>query len=169
MLKRDTSVSSTSTGRLGFARDPLYERTGKVTEIVREVCARLLDITRLPGQVCLSLATFGGFSRRLLSLSLSRLFGFCHSRVANAPRKLRYHQLCSPASLPTEWTQSGSLSSESSFRWSLSYVHSLTDRIIVTPHVQSSRSTSLSRISTHLNVEHCYCFCQTRYVISPYY
>lgn len=51
-------------------------------------------------------------------------------RVANALRKLRYHQLCSPASLPTEWTQSGSLSSESSFRWFLPYVrtHSLTDR-----------------------------------------
>lgn len=146
-------------GRLGFARDILSMKERGKWPIVREVCARLLDITRLPVQVCLSLAAFGGFSRRLLS----RLFGFCHSRVANAPRKLRYHQLCSPASLPTEWTQSGSLSSESSFRWSLSYVHSLTDRIIVTPHVQSSRSTSLSRISTHLNVEHCYCFCQTRY------
>lgn len=68
------------------------------------------------------------------------------SWVANAPRKLRYHQLCSPASLPTEWTQSGSLSSESSFRWSLSLIRVLPYRpdngvIIVTPH-----HVSLSRI-----------------------
>lgn len=77
----------------------------------------------------LSLAAFCGFSRQLT-------VDFCASRVANAPRKLRYHQLCSPASLSTEWTQSGSLSSESSFRW-IPLVRALSYRLHNS--VQSSR------------------------------
>lgn len=48
------------------------------------------------------------------SISLSRW-------VANALRKLSNHQLCSPTSLPTEWTQSGTLFSESSSRFSFPF------------------------------------------------
>lgn len=114
----------------------------------------VLDATRpwTPIQACLSLS----------AVTLDGYFSAFASRVANAPRKLRYHQLCSPASLPTEWTQSGSLSSESSFRWSLSYVHSLTDRAMaydrhttIPRHLRSSRKRGTL-----------YRFCQTRHVIS---
>lgn len=118
------------------------ERERRKLSIIRELCD--CSIAGLP------LAFFSGF----FSMIILDFSAFA-SRVANAPRKLRYHQLCSPASLSTEWTQSGSLSSESSFRWSLSYVHSLTDRIMAYNRHTASRSISLSRISGYLNVEHC--------------
>lgn len=100
---------------------------GETEEVIdhrRTLRLELADIARPPIQVRPSPAAFSGFSRWLLST-----FQALAIRVANALRKLRYHQLCSPASLPTEWTQSGSLSSESSFRWFLFVrTHSLTDR-----------------------------------------
>lgn len=116
------------------------KRERRKLSIIRELCdysiARLL--IRLP------------FS----AVFFRWLFSTFASRVANAPRKLRYHQLCSPASLSTEWTQSGSLFSESSFRWSLSYMHSLTDRIMTyNRHAASKYCISLSRISDYLNIE----------------
>lgn len=80
-------------------------------------------------------------------------------RVANALRKLRYHQLCSPASLPTEWTQSGSLSSESSFRWFPSYVRTLlpTGKWRINRHA-TSPSIVLSRIFRLSQHGILYCF-----------
>lgn len=120
----------------------------------------ILDATRpwTPIQACLSLST----------VTLDGYFSAFASRVANAPRKLRYHQLCSPASLPTEWTQSGSLSSESSFRWSLSYVRSLTDRVMAYNRHTTIPKHLLVAISARLaNVERCIVFAK-RATWSPY-
>lgn len=119
----------------------------------------ILDATRpwTPIQACLSLST----------VTLDGYFSAFASRVANAPRKLRYHQLCSPASLPTEWTQSGSLSSESSFRWSLSYVHSLTDRVMAYDrHTTIPKHLLVANLRSSRKRGTLYCFCQTRHVIS---
>lgn len=136
-------------------RDLLYERTGEMTVHNWGFCNSTSSRTKLSIHKSIYRP-----SRSLLSDFL--IFA---SRVANALRKLRYHQLCSPASLPTEWTQSGSLSSESSLRWyicthlslslSLLYMHSLTDRIMGYNRHATSRSISSSWISTHLNVQHC--------------
>lgn len=89
--------------------------------IIREPCDQNLPIysetsNPSPSIACRFQRFFSVVTLDFLALAI---------RVANALRKLRYHQLCSPASLPTEWTQSGSLSSESSFRWFLSYVRTL--------------------------------------------
>lgn len=143
-------------------RDVLYERTGEMTVHNWGFCNSTSSRTKLSIHKSIYRP-----SRSLLSDFL--IFA---SRVVNALRKLRYHQLCSPASLPTEWTQSGSLSSESSLRWytylSLLYMHSLTDRIMGYNRHATSRMRLLVVNLYSSQRATLYCFCQTRYVMSPF-